>query len=402
MNTPRLLRWPLTALLLCAPLAGAGEAIAPVESPTQRWSKLERLQHPDAARMVQEKFLPLIEHHDPEALAAFGRADPPSSMVLLHMAQGWAMRSEHPPVVLVHGAGLGANHCWADRPFEQPFEGLAARLARAGRQVFAVTFAHPHGDNYLQAEALALAIARVRELTGARQVDLVAHSKGGMAARIYLSDAGPEWATRYRGDVRRYVMLGTPNGGIDVSFAYPNLNYWILENKSPAPLSWLDGLYYGVKKDMTAQSLYKAGGAFPGQSQMLRRWADRYGKTTSKGQFDVETSYEGGKGLVSTSLGIDAAIEEGGRTLERLGKKGIASGVQLALLAGTNPWMMGLVGERRGPSDGLLLVASARETAPLTQRGAKLIRSDLRYWNHLQLCYDPAANDWVLEALEQK
>ena len=47
-----------------------------------------------------------------------------------------------------------------------------------------------------------------------------------------------KWATRYREDVRRYVMLGTPNGGIDVSFAYPNLNYYILLNKTPAPLSW--------------------------------------------------------------------------------------------------------------------------------------------------------------------
>jgi pimeloyl-ACP methyl ester carboxylesterase len=306
------------------------------------------------------------------------------------------------PVLLVHGAGLTANHCFADRPIEQPHEGLAARLARSGRAVFALTFAHPHGDNFLQAEALALALARVREVTGKKQVDLVAHSKGGMAARIYLSDAGPEWATRYRGDVRRYVMLGTPNGGIDVSFAYPNLNYWILEKKSPAPLSWLDGLHYGVRKDFTAQSIYAAGGAFPGQAQMLRRWDDRYGKTTSKGQFDVETTYEGGKGLVSTSLGIDRAIEKGGHVIARLSKKGIAPGVQLAALAGTQSWVVGLVGERRGPSDGLLLAASVRELGPLTQRGAKVIRSDLRRWNHLQLVYEPGANDWVAEVLDQE
>lgn len=389
------------SLLASLPALG-GEKIEPVECHTERWAKLERLEHPDQTHMVQEKFLPLIEHHDPEIKNAFGRGDPPSSQVLLHYAAGWDQATNPVPVLLVHGAGLTANHCYADHPIEQPGEGLAACLARSGRAVFALTFAHPHGDNYLQAEALALALARVKEVTGKKQVDLVAHSKGGMASRIYLSDAGPEWATRYRGDVRRYVMLGTPNGGIDVSFAYPNLNYWILEKHSPAPLSWLDGVYYGVRKDFTAQSIYKVGGAFPGQSQMLRRWDGRYGKTPSKGQFDVETTYEGGKGLVSTSLGIDVAIEEGGRVIERLARKGIAPGVQLCVLAGTQPWVVGLVGERRGPSDGLLLVASVRDLAPLTQRGAKVIKNDLRMWNHLALVYEPAANDWVVEALDQE
>ncbi|MCW8140506.1 MAG: acetyltransferase [Planctomycetota bacterium] len=392
------------ALLLALPApAGprkerAGRKVVVCES--ARWERTERLEIDDP-RLVQERFVPIIEHHDAEIVAAFdGDRSPPSSRVLLHVARG-AEAAPHPvPVLLVHGAGVNANHCWADRPVEQPYEGLAARLVRAGRKAFALTFAHPHGDNHLQAEALTHVIDRVRELTGAAQVDLVAWSKGGMSSRIYLSDAGPEGSTRYRGDVRRYVMLGTPNGGIDVSFAYPNLNYWILEHKTPAPLSWTRYLYYGTWVDAPERSIYGLG-AFPGQAQMVARWDQRYGRTRSAGQYDVDATYDGTKGLVSVSLGIDRAIADGGDLIARLKKKPVHPDVALYALAGTHPWISGEVGERRGPSDGLVLVASVFDLEPMTKRGARVARKDLRALNHLQLAYDPRANDWVADALAE-
>jgi triacylglycerol lipase len=374
----------------------APRVVVPCES--ARWARIERLELADE-RLVQERFIPLIEHHDPEVLAAFGGdPSPPSSHVLLHVAKGNEGATDPVPVLLVHGAGVTANHCWADRPVEQPYEGLAARLVRSGRKTFAVTYAHPHGENAMQAEALTHAIDRVRELTGAAQVDLVAWSKGGMSARIYLSDAGPDWATGYRGDVRRYVMLGTPNGGIDVSFAYPNLNYWVLEHRSPAPLSWTRCLYRGAWIDTPDQSLYGVG-AFPGQAQMVARFDQRYGRTKASGQFDVDATYDGGRGVVSVSLGIDRAIADGGDLIARLKKKPIHPDVELCVLAGTHTWIAGEVGERRGPSDGLVLVASVFDTDPMTRRGARLVRRDLRAFNHLQLAYDPRANDWVVDAL---
>lgn len=400
----RRLVW-LCALLL-APLPAAADPrpeakvkVVPVE--TTRWAKLERLEV-DHPLLVQEPFIPAGEHQLPDIVAAFGGdRSPPSSMVLLHYAKGWE-EAKHPvPVLLVHGAGVTADHSWADHPIEQPQEGLAARLSRAGRKTFALTFAHPHGDNVLQAEALAAVIARVREVTGAPKVDLVAWSKGGVSTRIYLSDAGAESSTRYRGDVRRYVMLGTPNGGIDISFAYPNLNYWILENKTPAPLSWTKFLYHGAWTERPGQTIY-AGGAFPGQPQMVARWDHRYGRTRAEGQFDIDATYDGTKGTVSVCPGIDKAIADGGDFIARLKKKAIAPDVELAVLAGTSPWIMNLVGERRGPSDGLILVASVFDTDPMTKRGAKLLRKDLRNFNHFQLAYDPRANDWVLGALSDE
>lgn len=393
---------PLALLLLATGTASATERFDPrkaTRASSTRWAYTELLvdRHP---RMAQERFSALVEHTVPEIVKAFGSARPQSGKVLLHVAKGTQLETDKPPVLLVHGAGLTSNHCYANHPIEQPYAGLAACLVKAGRAVFAVTFAHMHGDNTLQAEALANAIARVKFLTRAKQVDLVAHSKGGMACRIYLSDAGPKWTTRFRRDVRRYVMLGAPNGGLDVSFAYPNLNYWILENKTAAPLSWTEGLHWGKWVKFTEQTIY-AGGPFPGQAQMLTRWDKRYGATAAKGQLDVATTYAGGRGQVSISLGIDRAIADGGHFMTRLAKKAIHPSVELAVLAGSNNWVMGLVGERRGPSDGLLLVASAFATDPLTRRGAKLIRKDLRHFNHLQLVYDPRANAWVREVLAQ-
>ncbi|MGE0712705.1 MAG: esterase/lipase family protein [Planctomycetota bacterium] len=400
------MRAPVCSLLLLlalAPGARATERFDPTKGEakeTKRWARTELLvdEHP---QMKQERFIPLVAHHDPELAKAFGSATPPSSRFLLHFQAGWDRKDlPHPPVLLIHGAGLSSNHCYADHPIMQPYEGLAAHLAKSGRAVFALSFSHVHGDNYLQAEALADAIARIRHLTGAAKVDLVAHSKGGMAARIYLSSAGPAWSTKFRKDVRRYVMLGTPNGGIDVSFAYPNLNYWVLEHKSPAPLSWTEGMYWGKWLSWKDQTVYGPDSPFPGQAQLVARWDQRYGRTTAKGQLDVDTTYEGGRGQASVSLGIERAIADGGDCIAKLAKKPIHASVELAALAGNDPWVMGLVGERRGPSDGLLLVASALATEPLTRGGAKLLRADVRFFNHLQLVYHPRANAWVREVLD--
>ncbi len=386
--------------------ASATDAFDPAKAiacETDRWARLERLEDGDE-HLIAERFIPLLEHEDPEIVAAFGGdASPPSSKILLHYAEGWDRPELDPvPVVLVHGAGVNADICFGKDPLQQPGEGLAARLARAGKAVFAVTFAHPHGDNLLQAEALANAIARVRHVTGAAKVDLVGYSKGGMSTRMYLASFGKKahrWRTPYRGDVRRYVMLGCPNAGIDVAFAYPNLNYWVLEQGFPAPLSWTRYLWRGVWYDTPERSIYRDG-AYPGQAQMVARLDRRYGRTNAKGQYDVATTYAGGRGLVSEGRGADAAIHDGGDAIERLRAIPLPRELELAALAGTRPWVMNMLGERRGPSDGLLLASSALDLDPMTKRGARVIRRGLLHLNHLQLAYDSRASDWVAEVLQ--
>jgi len=376
------------------------ERLTITEVQEERWAKTERLEV-DHPLLGQERFIPLVEHKLPEVVAAFGGdASPSSKLVLLHYAKGWETGTNPVPVLLVHGAGVTAYHSWADKPIEQPYEGLAARLVRSGRKTFALTFAHPHGDNVMQAEAVAACLARIRRVTGAPKVDLVAWSKGGVSTRCYLSDAGPEGSTRYRGDVRRYVMLGTPNGGVDISFAFPNLNYWILQHENPAPLSWTRFMYFGAWIEKPEQVIYGPGSAFPGQAQMVARLDGKWGRTKAEGQFDVDATYDGTKGTVSVSLGIDRAIKDGGDFIANLKKKPVAPDVELCVLAGTSPWIMNLVGERRGPNDGLILVGSVFDTDSMTKRGARVLRKDLRNINHFALAYDPRANEWVTQVLD--
>lgn len=122
------------------------------------------------------------------------------------------------PVLLVPGWGDDATN----------MAPLRDRLIEAGwpaDQVVALSFVDPVGSNASHAHEIAEAVALLRERTGAPQIDLVAHSMGGLATRYFLTfledgAGGPSG----RVSVRRVVFLGTPHRGTVV-----------------AALSWGDG-----------------------------------------------------------------------------------------------------------------------------------------------------------------
>ena len=103
------------------------------------------------------------------------------------------------PVVLVPG--------WFDTA--RDLAALRIRLLGAGldgTQVRTVTFADPTGSNMDHAEELGVVVSEVLAETGGRQVDIVAHSMGGLATRWYLN-------THADAPVRRVAFLGTPHEG---------------------------------------------------------------------------------------------------------------------------------------------------------------------------------------------
>ncbi|MCA9573714.1 MAG: hypothetical protein KC656_38040, partial [Myxococcales bacterium] len=169
----------------------------------------------------------------------------------------------------------------------RPWFTLRRELEDLGRPVYAITFAHPHGDIFMQAENVADAIAVIKARTGASKVDLVAHSKGGPAVLAYASNhAGAAWGvdaydsvgTRYRGDVRRIVLAGVPLDGIDTAFRWPGSNYFgLVEDLAVAPVSWSSYYPMGsgtwwVQQDLEAQDFLPEGGdPFPGQRQLIKR-----------------------------------------------------------------------------------------------------------------------------------
>lgn len=342
-----------------------------------------------------ERFCEHNEHVDPDIVQAFGDRRPSSNSFLLHHAQGDDSKYHRVPVLLIHGAGHNAN-IWAD-PFHAGGSGLVQFLSAKKYAVFAITFAHPHGDNYLQAEQLAEAIRQVRRITGRPQVDLVMHSKGGIPSRMYLSNVKKDWGTSYRGDVRRIVMLGVPNRGLDYSFRKPLLNYIIYATGASGALSWDKMIYWGQIIDTSKYSVYD-GGAYPGQSQMLYRWDKKYSLDIM--QPDWWTTYYGGEGFISHSQGIDQSIAQGGDLINMLEGEGIDKDVEIAVLAGNKSGFGVFFGDMSGSSDGLIFVESAFYTNPLTQNGARLLVKEEMPVNHLDLITSPAVWEWISKQLE--
>lgn len=365
----------------------------------RNWDRIERLTSTYKDFPV-EQARPNGRQRDPELVEAFGTATPPSRDSLLHYARGWKSGSGT-PILLVHGVMVDANTSW-HAPHDQ--EGLAPYLSGKGKRVFALTFAHRHGDNLLWAEQVASAVSRIRAVTGASEVDLVAHSKGTVAARAYASGVRHSWMAPYGQDVRRLVMLGGPHLGIDFAFRHPIVNYGLFPEQDDrlrnAPMSWTRMLVMGLWVDTRPLSLMTdAGNYFPGQAQILYRWDQEYPLPTT--EQDWYTTYHGGRGFVSESAGIDQAIAQGGRFIDRLRKHPLDGGIELAVLAGDRPTLKGIYNENTGPSDGVVFVKSATHTSDMTRAGATLLAKDVLPLNHMELIYAPQAKRWLLDILDR-
>jgi hypothetical protein len=104
---------------------------------------------------------------------------------------------ERRPVVLLHGYAMNrTNWVW-----------LGRRLARAGvGPLYGASYFSP-APVAESARRLSAFVEEVRARTGARQVDIVAHSLGGLVARYYLERMGGAQA------VARLVTIGTPHAG---------------------------------------------------------------------------------------------------------------------------------------------------------------------------------------------
>jgi len=106
------------------------------------------------------------------------------------------------PVILVHGYNE-ASIIWF--VWEQALES-------SGIQYCSVTF-HPNdfcGRASHDATELSKIVQNVKNMTQQNQVNIVAHSKGGLDARLYLSSSGTA-------DVANLIMIGTPNAGSPVA-----------------------------------------------------------------------------------------------------------------------------------------------------------------------------------------
>lgn len=173
----------LAAAAVCSLLAGLG-ALAP--------AAMSNASTPTAATRAA-------------AVSATRPAGPPGANVFTCRPP-----AAHPyPVVLVHGTFGNAASSWRT---------LSPILARDGYCVFALNYGgspggvlQGYGPIEKSAQQLAAFVHRVLAATGARRVDIVGHSQGGMMPRYYLAHLGG--ATR----VHRLVGLAPSNHGTTLS-----------------------------------------------------------------------------------------------------------------------------------------------------------------------------------------
>lgn len=405
----------VAALALAAALVGAALALLPTPaahasasltleatytSVPYGWAQVERYKDNNAG-FTQEQYPPDGRgDQDGQRLTYFNNVKEPfSGRFLLYYAPGWNTNARAVPVLLISGANDNADRAWANPGLgggycgasSCPSTGLMQYLANDGFRVFAINFAHKQGDNYMQAQAVADAIQVIRSKLGVSQVDVIAHSKGALAARMYASSVKPSWGQAYQGDIRRLILVGGPNKGLDYTFAHGfsgDLAIWPeCGGSANAPAPHISMTCYGFYIAHPELSIYTTSSCncFPGQKQMLYRWDGVYG--IDQTQQDWYTTYYGGQGFYTYGYGIQEAINEGS-VIATMRAAGIPSSVRTYLLSGGTANIPNFLNENRGPSDGILFVASASDTGGIATVGGNVeVVSD----NHLKLVWESTA-----------
>ena len=357
------------------------------------WVRVERWRDTSAA-FTQEAF-PTDGRGDQsgQRVTFFaGDGSPHSSQFLMYYAPGWSTNTKPVPVLLVHGANQDADLAWAD-PNEAggygcgrascPSTGMMQSLSAAGYKVFALGLPHKNGDGYFWSEQIADAVAIVKSRTGATQVDVIAWSKSASNARMYLSNVKKTWGTAYRGDVRRLLLLGSANNGIDLSFrhgwnfslvVYPDCGGVI---NGPTPHDHL--VCYGVYRDgaeWTYSSPY-----FPGSAQLLKPWNTIYPLPSV--EQDWYTTYFGGQGFYSSGPGIAAYSSLS--LVDVIRNAPSPSSVRVHNLCGNQNDIALLHNEHTGPSDGVIFIDSCRDVVGISNDGGGATIAV----NHLELGWEP-------------
>jgi hypothetical protein len=410
-------RWLLTVL----PMALGATLVAPASAhaaiPTyltleathtsvaNGWSKVERYRDTTTG-FVQEQFPPDGRGDQAGQRRTFfgGVGRPHSSRFLLYYAPGWNTNPKTTPVLLVHGANDNPDRAWAN-PGEGggfgcgavscPSTGLMQHLVGAGYRVFAIGFAHPQGDNLMQAQQVGDAIAIIKSQLGVPAVDLIGWSKGMMSTRMYVSSVRPSWGRPYAGDVRKLITLGGPNAGYDYPFAHGwahDFSIWPECGgvvNAPAPHTHMTCFGSYVHHPEFSFVPTATCDCYPGQRQMLARFDSTFGIDMT--QQDWFTTYHGGQGFLTAGPGIQAAINAGS-LIARIRQAGVPGSVRSYLLAGGSPTVVGIYNENRGPSDGVVFVTSALSTGGIANvAGTALVGAA----NHLTLGWQSSARSQI-------
>ncbi|MDZ4676025.1 MAG: hypothetical protein SGI74_00830 [Oligoflexia bacterium] len=118
------------------------------------------------------------------------------------------------PIILVHGIIHNRS----------AFVYLKLRMQKLGwENIYPLNYSTFHGNVFYMVEQLAEKVNEVMRVTGCDQVDIVAHSLGGIVSRTYMS------LGEGRGRVKRLITLGTAHQGTALSFLAKGLSRGALD-----------------------------------------------------------------------------------------------------------------------------------------------------------------------------
>ncbi|MBI5031527.1 MAG: hypothetical protein HZB51_13440 [Chloroflexi bacterium] len=119
------------------------------------------------------------------------------------------------PVVLVHGWHTADS----DQLDDTEFRFIRRYLQQDGIQVFYAQGISPYKTLFQNAATLRDVIADVKAKTGAKQVDIIAFSMGGLNTRSYLESSYYQNDANGTFSVRRAIILGTPMAGVQMWYS---------------------------------------------------------------------------------------------------------------------------------------------------------------------------------------
>ncbi|HPJ57447.1 MAG TPA: hypothetical protein PLK81_07360 [Kiritimatiellia bacterium] len=152
--------------------------------------------HPDKVENVHHAEVPLVFTYEDDQGA--------------EQTAELAVRVLRPPVVFVHGF-TGGTETWEKLDFAligQLWDTLRERYYFADEGIASQA-------DKLRGDIMGLNLAYQKKNLKARKVDLVVHSMGGLISRYYISLSG-----RYNDDVRKLIMVATPNHGCSLTEKY--------------------------------------------------------------------------------------------------------------------------------------------------------------------------------------
>jgi triacylglycerol lipase len=114
-----------------------------------------------------------------------------------------------PPYPIVFAHGFFGFEDFAGIDFVQYFFGVGAALEAAGETNVYFPAVDPFNTSEVRGAQLAAAIEAILDETGYRQVNVIAHSQGGLDARVVAHDH-PEW-------IASVTTIATPHGGTRLS-----------------------------------------------------------------------------------------------------------------------------------------------------------------------------------------